>query len=157
MLFRVMIKKTVIRILPVIALLVFLLDRIALIENSIFRIIGFYAALIGFSVIFTILEYVMYRKLNRNKSEPVETPRQNTVEAAENNVIEELVPVEEENDFGELIEVDDQIQQPVELTSSVLEPEPEIIEYYTAANLHENIEELEVLDESVEELEPIDE
>ena len=157
MLFHVMIKKSAFRVLPFGALLVLLLNLISLIDDLFFRIIGISAAVIGFTIIFSTIEYFMYRKLNRNITERKDVRIEEINEAYEINAIEELAPIEEENDFGELLEVEEQLQQPVLITKPPKEIKQEPIDFFSAANQQENVEELEVLDESVEELEAIDE
>jgi hypothetical protein len=155
--FRVMIKKSVLRVLPFSVLFIFLLDRISQVENPVFRISGISALVFGFSTILITIEYFMYRQLNRNLSESGENPFNQINGEIEAIELEELIPVEEENDFGELIEVEDQAQQPVEFINPVIDEEPETIDFLSASNFPENIEELEVFEEPIEELEALDE
>ena len=77
-----------------------------------------------------------------------QTIQQDTVE------VEELMVVEDENEFGELIEVDE-IEPP--FFEPVIREEKVNIDFFGASQFYEDLEELDVYEEAVEELEAIDE
>ncbi|MBI9097627.1 MAG: hypothetical protein JEY91_04070, partial [Spirochaetaceae bacterium] len=68
--------------------------------------------------------------------------------------VEELMVVEDEDEFGELIEVDE-IEPP--FFEPVIREEKINIDFFGASQFYEDLEELDVYEEAVEELEAIDE
>lgn len=154
--FREMINKSILTILPFGILAVFLLNWILNIENPVIRLCGIFVTVAGYSALFIFIEYLVQKQSDRSIFETGERPLNSINEEAEAGDLGELSPIEEDTDFGELIEVDAQDQQPVELINPVQKTKSESKNLVTESDLQEKIEELEVLDESVEDLEVID-
>lgn len=155
--FRVLVKKSMLRVFPLAVVLIVLLNIISEWENLILRIGGSTLAVFVFSFLFITIEYFIYRRANSialKKESKVFEPIFVEPDVCE---LEELAPAEEENDFGELLEVEDMALQPVEFTKPVNPVEPEKKVRFTMDSSSENIEELEVIEDPVEELEAIDE
>lgn len=156
--FRIMVKKSVLRALPFAILFIYMLSRISLWENSVLRVVGISIALIVFCVLLFTIIFLMFRTLMNDEESPnlhadgIDFNKSETIE------IEELVAIDEENDFGELLEVEEQDFNPEEMNPQVFHNEIEmsdIKKHYSTST--EIIEELEVYEDPVEELEAVDE
>lgn len=157
MLFRVLVKKSLLSVLTLAVALIVLLNIISQWEVPLLRIGGIALSVFCFTLIFFTIEYFIFRRLN--PPSPAKEPDAFDPEFVESEIsnLEELVPVEEENEFGELLEVEDPALQPVEFSKPAQVADPEKMKITPSSLPFENIEELEVLDDLLEELEAIDE
>ncbi|MBI9099991.1 MAG: hypothetical protein JEY91_16030, partial [Spirochaetaceae bacterium] len=67
MYFRLLIKKSALRILPFAAIYIFALNGISLIDNSGYRIFYLTASVFLFSGIMLTILYLIYRKMNKSE------------------------------------------------------------------------------------------
>ena len=144
-------------VLPLAAVFIIFLNKISQWEDFFLRIGGITLSVFGFSFLISTIEFFVFKRLNtpgQKKETKVSEPFFVEPDTGE---LEELTSVEEENDFGELLEVEDQALQPVAFSEPVKSVEQEKKEIIPSDFSIENIEELEVIEDSVEELESVDE
>lgn len=155
--FRVLIKKSLARVLPLTIVFIVLLNIVSQLEDLFLRICGITLSVFGFSLLLITIEYYLFKRLNFVGSKEESTDFKPVFWEPDTGELEELAIVEEENDFGELLEVEDQALQPVNISNPVKPVEQEQKEILAFDFSSENIEELEVIEDSVEELESVDE
>lgn len=164
---REVLKKTVKGIILPAALLVYILDRVLPAENQPIRI---FILIVSISLYSALVLVIFFKNFKRTESEkntaressgtvtfPVRNHEQNDV--FQKDELQELIPLEDEHDFGELIEVED--PEPVkQVHTSALEEKSVTIDFYRPSepvDSPETLEELEGVEDSVEELEAVDE
>lgn len=140
--------KTVVTLFAALPITVFLLDRLTLINNYVIRIASMALLLIAYSLALLFL-------FTRKKKEKAEKGSRRSA-VKENGPIGVLIPVDDESDLGELLEVSDAVPTAEALHVDEDVEDRKLVNGFVPDASAEILEELQAAEEPVEELESID-